>query len=62
MISNNTQPGDQPCLMLQATTDMVTALATDKPRRTATGEAWRSAMAPKINGETSAARAEVAKA
>ena len=48
--------------MLQAASDMVAALATASPRNTATGEAWRSAIAPKISGEMKAARAEVAKA
>ena len=38
------------------------AVANANPRSTFTGEAWRSAMAPKNNGDTNAARAVVAKA
>ena len=41
---------------------MAAAVATDNPRNTFTGEAWRSAIAPKINGEIKVARAEAAKA
>ena len=41
---------------------MAAAVASAKPRKTFTGEAWRSAMAPKISGETKAASAEAAKA
>jgi len=38
------------------------ALATASPRNTVTGEACRSAIAPKISGEMNAATAVVAKA
>src|ERR1039458_3630005 len=41
---------------------MAAAVASERPRRTITGEAWRSAIVPKISGETKAASAEVAKA
>jgi len=38
------------------------AVASERPRMTITGDAWRSAIAPKINGETKAATAVVANA
>jgi len=38
------------------------AVASDRPRSTFTGDACRSAIAPKISGEMKAATAEVAKA
>ena len=41
---------------------MAAAVARASPRRTFTGEAWRSAMAPNISGEMKAATAEEAKA
>jgi len=41
---------------------MAAAVATASPRSTFTGEAWRSAIAPKISGETNAASADVANA
>src|SRR5262245_61328693 len=38
------------------------AVANESPRRTVTGDAWRSAIAPKMRGDTNAARADVANA
>jgi hypothetical protein len=48
--------------MPQAAREMVTALAVVIQRNTRTGETWRSAIAPKSNGEMSAAMAVVANA
>ena len=41
---------------------MASAVATASPRSTLTGEACRSAIAPKISGDTNAASADVANA
>jgi ABC-type branched-subunit amino acid transport system substrate-binding protein len=61
-MSSSTTPGDQCCLMLQVASSIAKAVVTVSPRSTFTGEAWRSAIAPKISGETKAAMAEVANA
>ena len=53
-----TQPG--PLRLFAAA--MATAVASASQRRTLTGEACRSATAPKRSGETNAATPEVAKA
>ncbi len=41
---------------------MAPAVARESPRKTFVGEAWRSAIAPKISGEINAASADVANA
>src|ERR1035441_2762057 len=61
-MSASTSQGLQPSLMAVLASTMAAAVAKERPRRTITGEAWRSAIAPKISGETKAASAEVAKA
>jgi len=55
------QPGIPTQRMLVLASAIAAAVASDRPRNTFTGEAWRSAMAPKISGETNAARAEAAR-
>ena len=52
----------QPSLMAVQAIAIAAAVANERPRNTFTGEACRSAIAPKINGETNAASAEVANA
>ena len=54
--------GFQPSLMAVLARAMVAAVASDNPRSTLTGDACRSAIAPKISGETKAASAVVANA
>jgi hypothetical protein len=61
-ISTSTTPGGQCCRMLHVASSIAAAVAAVSPRKTFTGEAWRSAIAPKISGETKAATAEAAKA
>src|ERR1051325_2692550 len=58
----STSQGLQPNLMAVLASTMAAAVASERPRRTITGEACRFALAPKISGETKAARAEVANA
>ena len=48
--------------MAALTIAIVTAEASASPRSTVTGETWRSAMAPKISGDTKAASADAANA
>src|ERR1035441_1443319 len=61
-MSASTSQGLQPSLIAVLASVMAAAVASESPRRTITGEAWRSATAPKISGETNAASAEVANA
>ena len=58
----STMPTLQPSLMAVVANAMLTAVATVSQRSTTTGAAWRSAIAPKINGDTKAATADAAKA
>ena len=48
--------------MAVLTSAIAAAAASASPRSTFTGETWRSAIAPKISGETNAATAEAANA
>jgi hypothetical protein len=48
--------------MAQVAKALVSALPSAAQRKTRTGDAWRSAMAPKSKGVTSAATADVANA
>ena len=61
-INASTSHGFHASLMAVLASVMARAVATASPRKTFTGDAWRSAIAPKINGETNAASAEVANA
>ena len=57
-ISASTSHGFQPSLMAVLASAMAAAVASASPRKTFTGDAWRSAIAPKISGETNAASAD----
>jgi hypothetical protein len=48
--------------MAVLTSVMAAAAASARPRSTFTGDVWRSAIAPKISGETNAASADAANA
>ena len=60
--SASTSHGFQPCSIAKEASAIAAAVARDNQRSTLTGEACRSAMAPKKSGETKAATAEAAKA
>src|ERR1039458_5830687 len=61
-MSASTSQGLQPSLIAVLAKVMAAAVASERPRRTITGEALRSAMGPEISGGADAASAEVANA
>src|SRR5439155_7672286 len=61
-ISESTSHGFQPNLIAVLASAIAVAVATANPRKTLTGDTWRSAIAPKTKGDTNAPSAAVAKA
>jgi len=61
-MSASTSQGFQSCLIAVLAIAIAAAVASESQRSTFTGDAWRSAIAPKNSGETKHASGEVAKA